>query len=85
MTLCDPVPESDAACGLPMSSSAMVSEAVRVPVAEGVNNIAIVQLPPAATAELQVSFSVKSAGSAPVNAMLEMFKVALPVLFKVTD
>ena len=62
----------------------MLSEAVRVPAAEGLNMIAIVQLPPAATGWLHVSFSVKSAASAPLKAMLLMLKVALPVLLRVT-
>ena len=62
----------------------MLSAAVRVPLAAGVNKIAMVQVPPAATAGLQVSTSVKSPASAPVNAMLEMLKLALPVLLRVT-
>jgi hypothetical protein len=78
------VPESDTDCGLPLALSAMVSEVVRAPVAEGVNNIAIVHVPPAATEEPQVLFSMKSAGAAPDKAMLVMFKAALPVLFSVT-
>jgi hypothetical protein len=45
----------------------------------------MVQLPPSASEEPQVLFSEKSAGSAPVNVMLVMFKVALPVLSRVTD
>ena len=84
ITSCVPVPESDTDCGLPLALSVMVSEAVRVPAAAGVNKIAMVQLPPAATEELQVSASVKSAASAPVKAMLEMLKLALPVLLRVT-
>ena len=62
----------------------MLRAAVRVPLAAGVNKIAMVQVPPAATAGLQVSTSVKSLASAPVNAMLEMLKLALPVLLRVT-
>jgi len=49
------VPESDTGCGLPLALSVMLSEAMRVPVAEGVNMMAIVQLPPAATEAPQVS------------------------------
>ena len=52
--VCVPVPETDTACGLPLALSVMVREAPRAPLAEGVNNIAIVQLPPAATEAPQV-------------------------------
>jgi hypothetical protein len=62
----------------------MVSAAVRAPLAAGVNDIAIVHVPPAATEEPQVLFSVKSAGSAPVTAILVMLKAVLPVLSRVT-
>src|SRR5208282_1131587 len=62
----------------------MLSEVARAPLAEGVNDIAIVQASPAATEEPQVLFSMKSAGSAPDKAMLVMLKAALPVLFSVT-
>ena len=79
-----PVPESFTDCGLPLALSEMLSEAPRVPAADGVNVIAIVQLPPAATEEPQVLFSVKSAGSAPMKAMVVMLKAALPVLFRLT-
>ena len=78
------VPESDTDCGLPLALSVTVSVAVRAPEAAGVNRMAIVQLPPAATEELQVSASVKSVGSAPVKAILEMLRLALPVLLRVT-
>jgi hypothetical protein len=61
-----------------------LNEAERLPLAEGVNMVTIVQVPPAATDEPQVLFSVKSAGSGPVNPRPEMFK-AVPELFdKVT-
>ncbi len=62
----------------------MLSEAARVPVAEGVNNIAMVQLPPAATEELQVLACAKSVALAPVMEMLVMLRAAPPVLFRVT-
>jgi hypothetical protein len=62
----------------------MVSEAPRVPEAEGVNNIAIVHAPPAATEEPQVLFSVKSVGSAPLIAMPVMLTAAVPGLARVT-
>ena len=84
ITSCVPEPESDTDCGLPLALSVMLSAAVRVPLAAGVNKIAMVQVPPAATAGLQVSTSVKSPASAPVKAMLEMLKLAPPVLLSVT-
>ena len=59
------MPESDTDCGLPLALSVMVSEAVRAPVAEGVNDIAMVQLPPAATEEPQVLFSREVCGIGP--------------------
>jgi hypothetical protein len=62
----------------------MVSEAARAPEAEGVNDITMVHVPPAASEEPQVLFSVKSAGLAPVRAILEMLNAMLPVLSKVT-
>ena len=84
ITSCVPEPESATDCGLPLALSVMLRAAVRVPLAAGVNKIAMVQVPPAATAGLQVSTSVKSVASAPVNVMLEMLKLALPVLLRVT-
>jgi hypothetical protein len=62
----------------------MLSAAVRVPLAAGVNKIAIVQVPPAGTAGLQVSTSVKSPALAPVKTRPEMLKLAPPVLLRVT-
>ena len=84
ITSCVPEPESATDCGLPLALSVMLRAAVRVPLAAGVNKIAMVQVPPAATAGLQVSTSVKSVASAPVKVMLEMLKLALPVLLRVT-
>ena len=78
------MPETDTVCGLLLALSAMLTDAARAPGAEGVNNIAMVQLPPAATEELQVSACVKSVALAPVMEMLVMLRVALPVLFRVT-
>jgi len=85
ITLCVPAPESATEFGeAALALSAMVREALRVPMAEGVSNITMVQLPPAATEEPQVVFSVKSAALAPVKVMLLIFKAALPVFFRVT-
>lgn len=38
-----PVPESETSCGLPLALSAMDTEAVRVPVADGLNVTAMLQ------------------------------------------
>jgi len=63
--------------------SVRVTAAVRVPAAGGLKVTLIVQLAPIATLEPQVFVSAKSPGSAPVNAMLEMLRAALPVLLSV--
>jgi len=47
-----PVPVRPAVCGLPLASSAMLTEAVRLPVALGVNVTLIVQVPLLAATEL---------------------------------
>jgi len=49
ITSCVPAPDRDTVCGLPLALSAMPSEAASVPLTEGVNITAIVQLAPAAT------------------------------------
>jgi uncharacterized protein YybS (DUF2232 family) len=49
-----PVPERLTVCGLPLALSVMLTEAARLPLAEGVNVTLIVQLPPAATELPQV-------------------------------
>jgi len=49
-----PVPERLTACGLPLALSVMLTEAARLPLAEGVNVTLIVQFPPAATELPQV-------------------------------
>jgi len=49
ITSCVPAPDRGTVCGLPLLLSAMLSEAASVPVTEGVNITAIVQLAPAAT------------------------------------
>jgi hypothetical protein len=78
------VPESVTVWGLLLPLSVIVSDAERIPEAEGVKITAIGQEPPAATDEPQVSASVKSLALVPVNAMLVMVKAVLPVLFRVT-
>src|SRR5207245_1319882 len=62
----------------------MKSEAVRVPAAEGVKVMLIVQLAPAAIAESQVFVCAKSALFAPPNATMARFKAAAPVLVNLT-
>ena len=79
-----PVPERLTLWGLPLALSAMLSEAVRLPLAEGVKVTLIVQLPPAATEVPQLLLWAKSLGLAPPSARLEMLKAALPVLLRVT-
>ena len=49
-----PVPESATTCGLPVALSEMLSEAARLPAAEGVKVTVRVQLAPAATELPQV-------------------------------
>jgi hypothetical protein len=79
-----PVPVRLIPCGLLGSLSVMVTEAVLVPVAAGVNVTLIVQLAPAATELPHVLLSGKSPMSAPVTAMLVMERAELPVLVRVT-
>jgi hypothetical protein len=79
-----PVPVRLTVCGLPAALSEMLTDAVRVPAAVGVNVTLIVQLPPAATELPQVFVSAKSAVLVPVMLMLVMLKLVLPVLLRVT-
>lgn len=73
-------------CGLPEALSVTESEALRAPVAVGLNVTLMVQFAPAATLEPHVLVSAKSPLFAPVMLMPEplMVKVAVPVLVKVT-
>jgi hypothetical protein len=64
--------------------SAILSVAVRAPVAEGVNVTAIVHPAPAATELPQVLFSAKSPALVPVRARLLILKAVVPVLVRVT-
>ena len=64
--------------------SEMLTVAVRVPAAVGLNVRLIVQLPPAATELPQVFVSAKSPVLTPAMLMLVMLKLALPVLLRVT-
>ena len=79
-----PVPERPTVWGLPVALSAMLSAAVRAPLAAGVNITVILQLAPAPTELPQVLAWVKSLALAPVTARLVTLKPALPVLVSVT-
>lgn len=74
-----PVPLKLMVWGLPLALSVMDTDALRAPVADGVNFAAIVQLVPAVTL-LQLFVCEKSPGFVPVSATLVMFKAAVPVL-----
>jgi len=78
------VPERLTVCGLPLALSAILSEPVSVPAMEGVNITTIVHLAPAATEPPHVLLCSKSLELVPVIVRLVMFRVALPVLLRVT-
>ena len=78
-----PVPERVMLWGLPVALSAMLTDALRVPVAVGLNVIFIVQLEPAATLDPQLLFCVKSLAFDPETEMLVILSAALPVLVRV--
>ena len=80
-----PVPERVTAWGLPLTLSVMDSEAVRLPLAAGLNVTLTEQLALAPSELPQVLVWVKSLAFAPVGAMLVMLIAALPVLFRVMD
>jgi hypothetical protein len=80
-----PVPLSAIDCGEPVASSVMVIDADNGPCTAGTKRALIVQLPPAASEVPQVFEVRKSAGFAPVNAMLEMARGTVLVLVNVTD
>ena len=81
-----PVPASEMLCGLPDALSVTDSEALRAPVAVGLNVMLIVQFAPAATLEPHVLVSAKSPLFAPVMAMPEplIVNAAVPVFVRVT-
>ena len=66
-----------------MALSAMLSVALRLPLAAGVKVTLIVQLPLAATELPQVLVCAKSPGLVPVMVRPEIVKAALPVLLRV--
>jgi hypothetical protein len=79
-----PVPESPTVCGLSEALSVAVTEALRAPVACGVNVTLMVQLAPAATDVPQVLVWAKSLMLVPVTATLVRESAALPELVSVT-
>jgi hypothetical protein len=81
-----PAPVRLTDCWLPATSlllSVMLNEAVRLPIAVGVNLTLMVQLLVAPSELPHVVVYPKSPGLAPVNAMLLMDRAALPVLLSV--
>ena len=78
-----PVPERLTVCGLPTALSTTVSEAERLPLADGVKVMLIVHLAPAASEVLQVLVCAKSLILVPVKAMPVILKGTLPVLVSV--
>jgi len=78
-----PVPVRLTICGLPAALSEILTAAVRVPAAVGVNVTLIVQLLFAATELPQVFVSAKSPVLTPVMLILVMLILALPVLLRV--
>ena len=80
-----PVPLRLTVCGLPAALSLIVTAAVLVPRAVGVNRTLIVQLELAARLAPHVVVREKSPLFAPVIVMLAIVKTALPVLVTVTD
>jgi len=81
-----PVPLKPTVCGLPLALSAKLSEALRVPVADGVNVTLTVQVLLGVTvAPVQVSaLLAKSLAFVPLIVTVETLSAALPVLLRVT-
>jgi hypothetical protein len=79
-----PVPMRLTVCGLPLELSVRLTAAARDPLAVGLNVTLIEHLAPAATLDPQPLVCAKSPGLAPVSAMLEMLKAAVPVFVSVT-
>ena len=69
-----PLPERLTVCGLPLALSVMLSEAVRLPLAEGVNLTLIVQLAPAASDLPHVLVCAKLLPLLPLTARLAILK-----------
>ena len=80
-----PVPERLMDCGLPEALSATMMDAVRLPLAVGVNVTVIAQLAPAATELGQLLVWAKSPAFDPPMETLEIARAALPELLRVTS
>jgi len=80
----DPSPESVTVCGLPLAFELMVSEAVRVPVAFGLNVTETTQLAPGARVLPQLLVWSNSVAFVPMRVMVVMFSVSPPVFVSVT-
>src|SRR4029077_14453912 len=78
-----PVPARLMLCGLPAALSVTVTEALKLPVAEGEKVTLIVQVFPTARLGRQLSDSVKFVAFVPVTAIPEKVTVAAPVLVTV--
>jgi len=79
-----PVPLRRIVCGLPLPLSLIEMEAVRLPVAAGLNVTLIVQLAPAASELPQPFVTLKSDGSAPAKETLLMSSAVFATLVNVT-
>src|SRR5208337_3851045 len=79
-----PVPLKLIVWGLPLALSVMETDALRDPVADGVNVTLIVQLAPAPTLVPQLFVWAKSPEFVPLRAMLDMLREALPVFESIT-
>lgn len=79
-----PTPLTETVCGLFPAVSVMVRVAVRLLMLVGLKETLIVQLELAPSDEPQVFVSVKSFGSDPAKAMLEMLTAVLEELARVT-
>lgn len=83
-----PVPDNATLCGLPVALSAIVTLALRLPVAEGVKVTPIAQLLPAASVLGLIGHVfvwAKSPAFVPPTPMLVMVSGAAPLLVSVTD
>lgn len=79
-----PVPDSATVCGVPDASSVIESDAVREPVAVGVNVTVAVQLAPAARLWGQLFVCAKSPAFGPLRPMSLIASAKPPVLVRVT-
>ena len=79
----EPSPKSVTVCGDPAASSVIVTMALRLPAAAGVNVTAMPQFSPAARLVPQVFVWPKSPALAPVSAMLVIARALAPVLLSV--